>query len=43
MEDILNRLDMVEFSEKFRSGDASEALTGFFEKRQPQFNSSESA
>jgi enoyl-CoA hydratase/carnithine racemase len=35
--------ELVEFSERVRSTDAREALTAFFEKRLPRFNSSESA
>ena len=35
--------EMVEFSERVRSADAREALTAFFEKRSPRFNSSETA
>jgi enoyl-CoA hydratase/carnithine racemase len=33
--------ELVEFSEKVRSADTREALTAFFEKRPPRFNSSE--
>jgi hypothetical protein len=32
---------MVEFSEKVRSAGAREALTAFFEKRPPHFNTGE--
>ena len=35
--------EMVEFSERVRSADAREALSAFFEKRSPRFNSSETA
>jgi enoyl-CoA hydratase/carnithine racemase len=35
--------EMVEFSERVRSADAREALTAFFEKRAPRFNTGESA
>ena len=35
--------EMVEFSERVRSAEAREALTAFFEKRPPRFNSSETA
>ena len=33
--------EMVEFSERVRSADAREAVTAFFEKRPPRFNSGE--
>jgi enoyl-CoA hydratase/carnithine racemase len=33
--------EMMEFSERVRSADAHEALTAFFEKRPPRFNSGE--
>jgi enoyl-CoA hydratase/carnithine racemase len=35
--------ELVEFSERVRSADAREALTAFFEKRSPRFNSGETA
>lgn len=35
--------EMVSFSERVRSGDAREALTAFFEKRSPRFNSVDKA
>lgn len=35
--------EMVEFGEKVRSAEAREALTAFFEKRPPRFNTGESA
>ena len=35
--------EMMEFSERVRSADAREALTAFFEKRTPRFNSGETA
>ena len=37
------RDEMLEFSERVRSADAREALTAFFEKRSPRFNTSKSA
>jgi enoyl-CoA hydratase/carnithine racemase len=33
--------EMVEFAQRVRSADAREAVTAFFDKRQPRFNSSE--
>ena len=33
--------ELIEFSERVRSADAREALTAFFEKRSPRFNSGE--
>ena len=35
--------EMVEFSERVRSADTREALTAFFEKRRPRFNTGETA
>ncbi len=35
--------EMMEFSEKVRSADAREALTAFFERRLPRFNTGETA
>jgi enoyl-CoA hydratase len=35
--------EMVEFSERVRLADAREALTAFFEKRPPHFNTGEAA
>ena len=35
--------EMMEFSEKVRSADAREALTAFFERRLPRFNTGETS